>query len=53
LWFVADVSRDARLTPDEGEFAEVRWWTRAELAAADPAGFDPHLGRFLDKLGDQ
>jgi 8-oxo-dGTP pyrophosphatase MutT (NUDIX family) len=52
LWFVAEVGRDTRLTPDEGEFADVRWWTRAELAAADPAEFDPHLGRFLDKIGN-
>jgi hypothetical protein len=49
---VADVGRETRLTPDEGEFADVRWWTRADLAAADPAEFDPHLGRFLAKIGD-
>ncbi|AGZ44852.1 putative NUDIX hydrolase [Actinoplanes friuliensis DSM 7358] len=49
LWFPADVSRDEPLTVDEGEFAGVRWWTRAEIAAADPARFDPHLGRFLKK----
>jgi len=53
LWFVASVGRGARLTPDEGEFADIRWWTRAELAAADPAGFDPHLGRFLAKTRKQ
>jgi 8-oxo-dGTP diphosphatase len=52
LWFVAHVGRDTPLNPDEEEFAEVRWWTRAELAAAGPAYFDPHLGRFLDKIGD-
>jgi 8-oxo-dGTP pyrophosphatase MutT (NUDIX family) len=49
LWFVAAVSRGEPLAPDEGEFAGVRWWSRAELAAADPGGFDPHLGRFLAK----
>lgn len=49
LWFVAAVGRDEPLTVDTGEFAGVRWWTRAEIAAADPGRFDPHLGRFLAK----
>jgi 8-oxo-dGTP pyrophosphatase MutT (NUDIX family) len=49
LWFVAAVGRDEPLAPDDGEFAEVRWWSRAELAAADPVRFDPHLARFLGK----
>lgn len=50
LWFPAAVGRDAALRPDAAEFAEVRWWSRAELAAAGPAGFDPHLSRFLAKV---
>lgn len=49
LWFPAEVRRDQPLTVDGGEFAGVRWWSRAELAAADPARFDPHLGRYLAK----
>lgn len=49
LWFVAAVARADPLTPDEGEFAGVRWWSRDEIAAAEPAGFDPHLTRFLVK----
>ncbi|WP_306209793.1 NUDIX domain-containing protein [Actinoplanes sp. RD1] len=49
LWYPATVSRDAGLAVDAGEFAAVRWWTRAEVAAADPARFDPHLGRYLAK----
>jgi 8-oxo-dGTP diphosphatase len=49
LWFVAEVTRDAALTPDSGEFADVRWWSPAEIAAADPATVDPHLARFLEK----
>ncbi len=49
LWFPAVVSRDQPLTVDGGEFAGVRWWSRADLAAADPARFDPHLGRYLAK----
>jgi len=51
LWFVAPIGRSAPLTPDDGEFGAIRWWTRADLSAADPAGFDPHLGRFVAKLG--
>ena len=49
LWFPAEVRRDQPLAVDEGEFAGVRWWSREELAAADPARFDPHLGRYLAK----
>jgi 8-oxo-dGTP diphosphatase len=51
LWFTAAVGRGAALRPDAGEFAAVRWWSPAEIAAAGPAGFDPHLGRFLAKIG--
>jgi 8-oxo-dGTP diphosphatase len=47
LWFTARVRKTERLTPDEGEFAEVRWWSRPDLAAADPTRFDPHWTRFL------
>ena len=50
LWFVLACPRDQALSPDRGEFHRVRWWTPAELAAADPARFDPHFGRFLGKL---
>ena len=49
LWYVATVARDEPLTVDTGEFVGVRWWTREEIAAADPGRFDPHLGRFLAK----
>jgi 8-oxo-dGTP diphosphatase len=47
LWFPATVRRDEPLRVDESEFASVRWWSRAELATADPARFEPHLGRYL------
>jgi len=50
LWYPAEVARSTPLTVDEGEFAAVRWWTRAELAVADPARFEPHLGRYLAKI---
>ena len=47
LWYPAAVGRDEPLRVDEREFAGVRWWSRAELAAADPARFEPHLARYL------
>ncbi|MDI6097328.1 NUDIX domain-containing protein [Actinoplanes sp. NEAU-A12] len=50
LWYVVELSRDQVLKPDTGEFHSVRWWTRDEIAAADPKLFDPHLSRFLRKL---
>lgn len=53
LWFVVPCPRSRALTPDAGEFRGVRWWSRAELAAADPARFDPHFTRFLTKLTHQ
>jgi hypothetical protein len=28
----------------------VRWWTPADLNAADPARFDPHFTRFCAKI---
>ncbi|MEU4558742.1 NUDIX domain-containing protein [Actinoplanes sp. NPDC023936] len=50
LWFVLSLGRNESLTPDRGEFRAVRWWSPDELRSADPARFDPHLGRFLAKL---
>lgn len=50
LWFVLAARRTDTLTPDLSEFRSVRWWTRAEIAAADFAIFDPHLRRMLAKL---
>ncbi|WP_230858953.1 NUDIX hydrolase [Actinoplanes aureus] len=50
LWFVLDLRSDQTLTPDQGEFHGVRWWSPAELRSADPARFDPHFFRFLEKL---
>ncbi len=51
LWFPATVSRDTPLLPDAGEFAEVRWWSPTDLAAADPATLDPQMGRFQLAVG--
>lgn len=50
LWYVLACTGDEKLRPDAGEFHAVRWWTRDELAAADPGRFDPHLFRLLAAL---
>jgi 8-oxo-dGTP pyrophosphatase MutT (NUDIX family) len=50
LWFCLAAPPDGVLHPDPEEYREVRWWTRDDIRSADPASFDPHLGRFLDKL---
>ncbi|MEV4624604.1 NUDIX hydrolase [Asanoa sp. NPDC049573] len=53
LWFPVAVPRDQRITADEREFAEARWWSAAELDAADPTRFDPHFFRFLGKIAQR
>ncbi|MEV0899071.1 NUDIX hydrolase [Actinoplanes sp. NPDC049802] len=50
LWYLVELSRSQEVQPDAGEFHQARWWAPVEIATADPAGFDPHLGRFLRKL---
>ena len=50
LWFVLVHDHDQPLVPDEREYAGVRWWTSDGIRAADPALFDPHMVRMLDKL---
>ena len=50
LWYVLACTGDADLRWDAGEFHAVRWWTRDELAAADPGRFHPHFFRFLAAL---
>ena len=49
LWYVGAGHRGLALTIDLREFREARWWSPADVRAADPAGFDPHLSRFLAK----
>lgn len=49
LWFRLACPRARPLTLDTGEFRAARWWPPAEVAAADPAVFDPHFTRFLAK----
>jgi 8-oxo-dGTP diphosphatase len=50
LWYVLDVSLSTRLTPDEQEFADIRWWTYDEIDTTNRSTFDPHLHRFVRKL---
>lgn len=50
LWYLLQGARSDVLHPDEREFAAARWWTRAELDAADPEVLEPHLARFLAKV---
>jgi 8-oxo-dGTP diphosphatase len=50
LWFVSKGSKDMQLVADQVEFRGVRWWTVEELVAAPAAGFDPHFGRFVQKV---
>ena len=51
LWFALARRAGQPLRPDQREFAQVRWWTIAELRHADPGRFEPHLLRALDALG--
>jgi hypothetical protein len=50
LWYVIAGHPGLPVVLDHREFAGGRWWTAAELEAASPALFDPHLGRFLAKV---
>jgi hypothetical protein len=38
------------LTIDLNEFNEARWWSQADVKAANPAAFDPHFLRFTEKV---
>jgi 8-oxo-dGTP diphosphatase len=51
LWYAVPADAATPLTPDAREFAGVRWWTAAEIAAAWPGRFEPHLLRGLAALG--
>jgi 8-oxo-dGTP diphosphatase len=50
FWFVLSGRAGQLLHPDEREFAQVRWWSTAEVEAAEAELFDPHLGRALNVL---
>jgi hypothetical protein len=40
-----------RVKPDAGESCALRWWTPADLRAADPARFDPLLMGSAPRFG--
>lgn len=52
LWFLVGGSRGQPLQLDHSEFREARWWSPAEVEAAEDSSFDPHLTRFLSKIRD-
>lgn len=51
FWFALAGPVEQPLNPDQREFVQVRWWTRAELLDAAPGRLEPHLLRALDALG--
>ncbi len=51
LWFALAGHVGQPLQPDEREFTQVRWWTKAELDRTGLIGFEPHLLRALAVLG--
>jgi 8-oxo-dGTP diphosphatase len=51
LWYALAGHAGQPLHPDRREFAQVRWWTVAELRHAGLDRFEPHLLRALDALG--
>lgn len=50
LWFAFEGSEGDALTPDEGEFADARWWNFDGIVHGPETRFDPHLPRFVEKL---
>lgn len=51
LWYVCHADATVPLTPDPGEFHAARWWAFDEVVAAPAGTVDPHLPRFVAKLG--
>ncbi len=50
LWFVVSGHRKMKLEPDLTEFRSARWWTPNEVLDQPETRFDPHYGRFADKV---
>jgi len=48
LWYVVKTDRKQSIRFDEGEFAQIRWFKVSEVPLQRS---DPHMGRFLKKLG--
>jgi 8-oxo-dGTP pyrophosphatase MutT (NUDIX family) len=49
LWYLLAGYPGMPVVLDPREFAGGRWWTGPQLDSADPALFDPQMGRFLAK----
>ena len=49
LWFVFDADQAQPLTPDLTEFTRTCWFPLTE-PPEPPAGFEPYLSRFMNKL---
>ena len=50
FWFALAGRVGQALQPDQREFAQVRWWTPAELSRTGLTGFEPHLLRAIAAL---
>ncbi len=54
LWYLLDAGPEQVVSYDDAEFTAARWWPlralRQQLATSAKEDFEPHLGRFLDKL---
>jgi 8-oxo-dGTP pyrophosphatase MutT (NUDIX family) len=53
LWYLLAGQPGMPITLDPREFSGGRWWTGPQLESADPALFDPCMGRFLARLRGQ
>ncbi|UBU14884.1 NUDIX hydrolase [Nonomuraea gerenzanensis] len=51
LWFVLEGDQRVPVTPDLGEFAEVRWFGLEDGGGWAADRFDPEMSRFMAKLG--
>lgn len=51
LWFVLAADKDVVTWFDEAEFSELRWFTSPALRAEPIERLDPHMHRFMRKLG--
>ncbi len=53
LWYLLAGHPAMPIVLDPREFSGGRWWTGPQLESADPALFDPNMGRFLAKVRGQ
>jgi 8-oxo-dGTP diphosphatase len=53
LWFSLEGRVGQTVTPDEGEFRKVQWWSISELSDADASRFEPHLCRAASALAPE